>query len=343
MSDTARADAPSDLSVIATRRGRIGHILLNRPRALNALDLPMIRDMTAALAGWRDDESMHAVVVEGAGGRAFCAGGDIRAIRGHVLAHHSGEVEAFFREEYALNAAIAEYPKPYIAIIDGVCMGGGIGLSVHGDMRVTTEAGLFAMPETAIALFPDVGATYMLPRLPGALGFYLGLTGARLQGADAVHAGLATHFVPRSELASLLDALEADGPASVAAHARTLPPFALAPRRAQIDHCFGAEDVPGIIRRLEEDGSDWGRETLDTLRHVSPSAVFWSFAAIRRGAILPLRAALDAELALTRHVTTHPDFAEGVRAMLVDKDRAPRWNPATIEAVEPARIAAMMA
>src|SRR5580692_1890117 len=150
----------SEASVIATREGRIGHLLLNRPQALNALDIGMIRALTAALAGWRDDPSVHAVVIEGAGGRAFCAGGDVRAIRAHALAGEREPIEAFFGEEYALNGMIAEYPKPYVALIDGICMGGGIGVSVHGDMRVTTEAGMFAMPETAIAMFPDVGASF---------------------------------------------------------------------------------------------------------------------------------------------------------------------------------------
>ncbi|MDE2575810.1 MAG: enoyl-CoA hydratase/isomerase family protein [Rhodospirillales bacterium] len=328
-------------SVVATTRGRIGHLLLDRPKALNALDLPMIRALHAALLGWRDDAAIHAVVIEGAGGRAFCAGGDIRAIRAHALAGERAEIESFFAEEYALNALIDEYPKPYVALIDGICMGGGIGVSVHGDIRVTSEAGLFAMPETAIAMFPDVGATFMLPRLPGTLGLYLGLTGARLHGADAVHAGIATHFVPRAALVGLADAIAADGVAAIPASAAALPPFSLAPHRAAIDRCFSAGSVAAILAALEAEGSDWGRETLATLRAMSPSAVLWSFEIIRRGVARSLRACLAAELALTRHVTAHPDFAEGVRAMVVDKDRAPRWTPARIEDVDAAAIAAL--
>jgi enoyl-CoA hydratase len=331
----------SDASVIATREGRIGHILLNRPRTLNALDIGMIRAMTAALAGWRDDPTVHAVVVEGTGERAFCAGGDIRAIRAHALAGERGPIEAFFSEEYTLNGMIAEYPKPYVALIDGICMGGGIGISVHGRMRVTTEAGMFAMPETAIAMFPDVGASFMLPRLPGALGMYLALTGARLTGADAVHAGIATHFVPKSALAALRGELPRDGVAGVAVHACSLSPFSLAAQRAAIDRCFGAASVAEIVARLEADGSDWARETLATLRGMSPSSVLWSFEIVRRGAARSLRDCLAMELKLTRHVTAHPDFAEGVRAMVVDKDRRPRWRPARIEEVPAADIAAM--
>jgi enoyl-CoA hydratase/carnithine racemase len=330
-------------SVVARKLGRTGHILLNRPAALNALDLGMIGAVTAALAAWRDDPTVHAVVIEGAGERAFCAGADIRAVRDLALAGDADGVERFFAAEYGLDLATAEYPKPCVSLIDGICMGGGIGVALHGAMRVTTEAGLFAMPETAIALFPDVGTTYALPRLPGCLGTYLALTGARLAGADAVHAGLATHFVPRAALPALRAALQADGVASVAVHAAALPPFSLAPHRAAIDRCFGAPNVPGILARLEEERTDWARDTLATLRSMSPSSVLWSFAAVRRGAGLSLRAALKAELALTRRVTRHPDFAEGVRAVLVDKDRRPRWTPAHIEDVAPEAIAAMLA
>ena len=331
----------SDASVIATRDGRIGHILLNRPRTLNALDIGMIRAITAALAGWRDDPSVHAVVIEGAGDRAFCAGGDIRAIRAHALANERDAIEAFFSEEYALNAMIGAYPKPYIALIDGICMGGGIGVSVHGQIRVTTEAGSFAMPETAIAMFPDVGASFLLPRLPGALGMYLALTGTRLAGADAVHAGLATHFVPKAALTALRAELPREGVARVAVHASSLPPFSLSPHRAAIDHCFGAASVFEIMTRLEADGSDWARATLATLRGMSPSSVLWSFEIVRRGAARSLRDCLAMELSLTRHVTAHPDFAEGVRAMVVDKDRKPRWTPARIEDVSSNAITAM--
>ncbi len=331
----------SEDSVVATRDGRIGHILLNRPKALNALDLPMIRAIAAALSAWRDDPSIHAVVMEGAGGRAFCAGGDIRAMRAHALAGEHADIETFFAEEYALNAQIDEYPKPYVALIDGICMGGGIGVSVHGDIRVTTEAGMFAMPETAIAMFPDVGASFMLPRLPGHLGLYLGLTGARLHGADAVHAGIATHFVPKERFADLRAALARDGVAAIAAHAEALPPFALAAHRSAIDHCFSAASVDGILGRLAEDGSPWAQETLATLRAMSPSAVLWSFEIITQGATRSLRDCLAGELALTRHVTVHPDFAEGVRAMVVDKDRQPKWQPASLADIEPATIAAL--
>jgi enoyl-CoA hydratase/carnithine racemase len=327
----------TDASVIAVREGGIGRVTLNRPKALNALDSPMIAAIAAALADWRDDSAIEAVVIDSASDRAFCAGGDIRAVRNHALAGETAAVEAFFAEEYALNAAIAEYPKPYIALIDGICMGGGIGVSVHGRIRVATEAAVFAMPETAIGMFPDIGATYFLPRLPGSLGLYLGLTGARVTGADAVHAGLATHFVPREALAALRGALP-----DVSGFSAPLPPFSLEPHRAAIDRCFSAATVPDIFARLEVEGTDWAATTLATLAGHSPSALCFSLAAIRRGAGLDLRAALAAELRLTRTVTQHPDFAEGVRAMVVDKDRQPRWTPPRVDQVDPASIAAML-
>ena len=331
----------SDDTVIVRRDGRVGRILLNRPKALNAIDLPMIRACARALDAWRDDPHVHAVVIEGAGDRAFCAGGDIRALRQYELDGEHHRAEAFFREEYELNLAIATYPKPYIALIDGICMGGGIGVSVHAPYRVATEHAAFAMPETAIGFFPDIGATFFLPRLPGEIGTYLGLTGARAQGADAVHAGLATHFTPRAALPALSRALAEDGPSALGPHVAPLSAFSLAPHRAAIDHCFGADSVAGIVHRLEGVGDAWAAAALQTLRSVSPSALCWTLEALRRGADLTLPQCQAAELALTRTAMRHPDFAEGVRAMVVDKDRNPRWEPARIEDVDPAAIAAM--
>jgi enoyl-CoA hydratase len=327
-------------SVVAEIRGRIGHLTLNRPAALNALDLPMIRALSAALTAWRDRPEIHAVAIAGEG-RAFCAGGDIRAIRDAALAADAASIEAFFSEEYALNKMIAEYPKPYVALIDGICMGGGIGVSVHGRYRVATEAAMFAMPETGIALFPDVGTSYVLPRLPGALGMYLGLTGTRLTGADAVHAGLATHFVPRTELAALAEALARDGVAVLARFAAPLPPFSLAGDMDAVGRSFSAVSVPELLERLGHEGA-WGEKTLATLRAMSPSSVLWSFGLVRRGAHRDLAACLAAELILTRFVTRHADFAEGVRAMIIDKDRAPKWSPGSVGDVDVPEIEAVL-
>lgn len=334
---------PTEDAVIIRRDGRAGRILLNRPAALNALDLEMIRSFTRALEQFRDDPHVHVVVVEGAGDRAFCAGGDIRALRDNQIKGDRGPVEAFFSEEYALNRLIAAYPKPYVALIDGICMGGGIGVSIYGAYRVATEHAMFAMPETAIGFFPDIGATYFLPRLPGRIGFYLGLSGARIRGADAVHAGFATQFTHREQLPALSQALAADGVSALAQFTAALPPFSLAGQRGAIDHCFGADSVPEIVRRLEADSSEWAAQTLHHLRGVSPSALCWTLEALRRGQDRTLPQALDAEFLLSRNTMRHPDFAEGVRAMVVDKDRKPRWQPSRIEDVEPRDIAAMFA
>jgi len=333
---------PED-TVITRRDGRVGRILLNRPKALNALDLDMIGACTRALVAWRDDPHVHAVVIEGAGDRAFCAGGDIRALRDGQLSGDRTGVEAFFRQEYDLNLMISSYPKPYIALIDGICMGGGIGLSVHAPYRVATEHAVFAMPETAIGFFPDIGATFFLPRLPGQLGTYYGLTGLRVTGADAVHCGFGTHFVSRARLPILSAALAEYGVAALARIVEPLPPFSLADHAASIDACFAARSVPEIVRQLEIETAEWAVAATKALRTVSPTALSFTLEALHRGADLTLPDSLDAEFRLTRTTMAYPDFAEGVRAMVVDKDRKPKWQPSRIEDVDPAVIARMFA
>ena len=323
-------------SVIVRRQGRIGRLTLNRPDSLNALDLEMIRRIASALDDWQDDPSVHAVALDAAG-RAFCAGGDIRAIRSQMLAGNHAGAEQFFLEEYALNLEIARYPKPYVSLIDGICMGGGIGLSVHGGIRVASEAATFAMPETAIGFFPDIGATYILPRLRGHYGMYLALTGARVGGADAAWLGLATHFVPRETIGGLAYAMAEDGVSALTGAVAPLP----APTVDEAGiAAFGADSVAGIVAGLERLGTDWSRETLAALRRVSPSAVHWTFEIVRRGARQTLEQCFATELALTRRAGTHPDFAEGVRAMVIDKDRSPQWSPASLEQVDVSALAA---
>ncbi|MCQ4161463.1 enoyl-CoA hydratase/isomerase family protein [Roseomonas sp. GC11] len=319
-------------SLIATRQGGAGLLLMNRPRALNALDLGMIDALAAAIAAWREDAALRLVLLEGAGGRAFCAGGDVRRVRQDVLEGRPEAVEAFFAREYAVNAAIAAFPRPWISLIDGVCMGGGIGVSVHGSHRIVTEHAMLAMPETAIALFPDVGTSHVLPRLPdglgGGLGRWLALTGARLHGAEAVEAGLATHFVPRERLPALRAALIEGGDAAAVAHyAEPVPEGRIAALRPVLARCFGQESLPAILAALEAEGTEWAAEQLAILRRVSPTSLAVTLELLRRGAALNLTACLEMELALTRRVTQHPDFAEGVRAVLVDKDQTPRWSP----------------
>jgi enoyl-CoA hydratase len=329
---------PSEPTVLAQRDGRIGRIVLNRPKALNALDIGMIRACTAALHDWQDDPHVHAVVIEGAGNRAFCAGGDIRAIRQFHLEKRPDLVEAFFSEEYALNYLIARYAKPYIALVDGICMGGGIGVSVHGAYRVATENAVFAMPETDIGFLPDIGATYFLPRLPGRLGFYLALTGARMAGADAVHAGFATQFTPREQLPALSRELAADGPAVLARYAASPPRFSLAAHRSTIDVAFGGSSMAAILHTLENASDEFSGDTASTLRSRSPSSLVWSLRLLQAGAERTLRECLDAELRATRTVTPHHEFIEGVRAQVVEKDRQPQWQPSRVEDVDPAEI-----
>ena len=324
--------------------GRVGRILVNRPGALNALDLSMLRAIDAALEAWREEPHVHAVVVEGAGGRAFCAGGDIRAVRTEATDGDADAVTTCFATEYALNLKIARYPKPYVALIDGICMGGGLGISVHGAARVATEHALCAMPEAGIGIFPDIGATFFLPRLPGSLGMFLGLTSHRVAGADAVHAGLATHYVPRADMPALSAALASDGVAVLGSRAVPPPkPSFSAADRAVIDECFSADSVAAIIHRLQAAGGKLAETALDAMAHNSPSSLVLTFEALRAGADMTLEACLAAELRLMLAVTRRPDFAEGVRAILVDKDRSPRWSPATLDAVDVAAIRALVA
>lgn len=334
----------AEATVVARREGAMGAVLMNRPRTLNALDLGMIRGLQAAHDTFRDDHAAKLVLLEGAGGKAFCAGGDVRGIRDAAIAGDTASVEAFFSEEYALNRGIAGFPKPWVSFIDGVCMGGGIGVSVHNAPRIATENALLAMPETAIALFPDVGTSHVLPRLPDGLGTWLALTGARLRGGDAVHAGLATHFVPRARLPELKAALMEGDATVVERFAEAPPPAGFAAHRDAIRRCFAGGTVPGILRALAAEGTDWAAEQAATIRRMSPTSLAVSLELLRRGATASLDECLAMELVLTRAVVhRHPDFREGVRALLVDKDNAPAWSPPRIEEVDPAAIRAMFA
>jgi enoyl-CoA hydratase len=324
-------------AVLSWREYRAGRIRLNRPSALNALDLPMIQSIHAALDGFAADPEVELVVID-APERGFCAGGDVRQTREDALAGNTQAVTAFFSAEYALNLAIAEFPKPYVALIDGVCMGGGVGISIHGSHRIATEGAMFAMPETAIGLFPDVGASFFLPRMRGAVGAYLGLTGARLSGADGVHAGFATHFVPRAQLAELEATLVRNGPSVIAQFTAALPNFTLWPRRHIIEGAFHHGTWPQIIDALESSTSPVASHILGQLRAASPLALHWSLRTLQHNRGRNLADCLKAELALVAKIAQHPDFFEGVRAILVDKDKRPKWQIARLEQVDPAII-----
>jgi enoyl-CoA hydratase len=318
----------------------VGHLTLDRPKALNALDVDMIDGLRALLDQFAADPAIEAVLLDSASPKAFCAGGDIRAVRTAVIDGSATLAREFFAHEYALNARIASYPKPFVSLVDGIDMGGGLGLSVHGSVCVATERAMFAMPETAIGFFPDVGASYFLPRLPGQIGRYLGLTGARVAGGDAVLCGLATHFVTSLQLADVrAELLDGASVKAVLGHYSTQPPAGdLAAYRDEIDAAFGAPDVMSVIDRLESSGTAWAQETLNALAPLSVRSLLLTWELLARGASDDLASCLRRELGLATYVIGTRDFSEGVRAMLVDKDRAPDWDRASFSAVDAAAI-----
>ncbi|MGF1463904.1 MAG: enoyl-CoA hydratase/isomerase family protein [Maricaulaceae bacterium] len=332
--------------VIIARQGGLGRMTLNRPKALNALTLNMVRAMVPALLDWREDPSVKAVVVDAAPGRAFCAGGDIRALYDAGKAGTDAAYQFWF-EEYQLNTLIKEYPKPYVALIDGVTMGGGVGISVHGSHRVAGDDTLLAMPETGIGFYPDVGGTFFLPRLPEQIGAWMGLTGARLKASDCLAAGLATHYVPTDNHPGLVAALataklDDDGErleTLLERYAADPGPAPLAEPRAPREHAFSAPNLETILDRLAAAGDPWSQKQLDALTSKSPTALKLTFQAMRSATGLEFRDALTQELALSTWCLTGGDFYEGVRAVIIDKDNAPQWSPPTLADVDDAAIA----
>ncbi|AZM51440.1 3-hydroxyisobutyryl-CoA hydrolase [Streptomyces sp. WAC 01529] len=331
---------PDDAPVLLRREGRAGHIVLNRPRALNALNHAMVRMVGDALSAWQDDESVATVVLTGAGERGLCAGGDIRSIHDDVRAGGGAASAAFWYDEYRLNARIARFPKPYVAVMDGIVMGGGVGVSAHGGVRVVTERSRVAMPETGIGFVPDVGGTYLLTRAPGLLGTHLALTGTAVGAADALLCGLADHYVPSECLAEFTATL-ADTEASdaVRRYARPAPEGELAAHREWIDHCYAAGTVEEIVDRLHACGDRHAKETAETILTKSPTSLKVTLAALRRARELPsLEAVLDQEYRVSCAALGSPDLPEGIRAQVVDKDRRPRWSPAALEQVTEADV-----
>ena len=322
--------------------GNLGHITLNRPKALNALTLDMCVEITRLLRAWEADDNIGAVLIDGAGERAFCAGGDV------ILLHDSGKAgdsraEEFWRTEYALNELIHRYSKPYITLIDGFVMGGGVGLSVHGRLRVAGDATMFAMPETGIGYFPDVGGTYFLPRLGMAIGQWLGLTGARLDAGQACELGVANTYVPSPQHGALIEALGAaalDG--SDAAVANVMLNFVKNPPESaaipEAVKAFGETTVPAILRALEADHSEWAAKQLKTIRRKSPLAMSVTFEALRRGAKMNFKEVMTQELDLSLNFLKTQDFYEGIRAQLIDKDRNPKWSHDDVTAVTASQI-----
>jgi enoyl-CoA hydratase len=325
------------VSDVLTRiEGGVGRITLNRPGRLNALTLEMVERIRVALDAWETDSGVEFVLLDGAGERGLCAGGDIRAVYEATLAGRFDANESFFRNEYQLNARIAEFAKPYVALMDGIVMGGGIGLSAHGSHRIVTERSRIAMPETGIGFFPDIGATWLLSRAPNEFGVHVALTGDVIGAADAVLCGLADNYVASARLPALVEALENCGAASlddcIQAHSETAPPGAFEEDRGWIGTCYAADNVEAIVATLAARLEPAARQAAATIAQRSPGSLKITLQALRTAPVLGgLRACLKREFGMALARTSGHDFVEGVRAAIVDKDRTPRWVPARLD------------
>ncbi len=320
------------------RRGRLGVITMNRPKALNALTHEMSLAIDRVLKDWAADPKVATVAIAGEGERAFCAGGDIRAL------HQSGPkgqlTRDFYWNEYRMNRRIFRFPKPYVALMDGITMGGGVGVGVPARYRVVTEKTLLAMPETGIGLFPDVGASYYLSHMPGQLGIYLGLTGARVRAADILYSGLGTHFMPSAKLPDFLTALEGAAPDELLGRlAEPCPEQApLTQHRLVIDRCFAGSTVEEIMQALAREGGAWADQVLASLQQKSPMSLKVTLRELREASRLTFEQCMVMEYRLVQRFMADPDFFEGVRALIIDKDNKPSWHPATLAEVTPAMV-----
>ena len=332
--------------VLTRREGCAGFLSLNRPKALHALTLEMCHAMSAALIEWRGDPEVHAIIIDHAEGRGFCAGGDIAYLRNSALNDGGVSGRKFFHDEYQLNHLLFTYPKPVVAFMDGITMGGGVGISQPAKFRVATENTRFAMPETGIGLFPDVGGGWYLSRLSGRVGQFLALTGARMDGAECHWTGLATHYLPSEALAEAKERIaHGHEPGGVLSALGVSPPHArIEVSAAAIARHFASERFEDILASLESDDSDWAAKELATLRTKSPQTCKVALRQLADGLSCPDFAAnMVMEYRIASRVLTLPDFAEGVRAVIVDKDNAPKWDPATPEAVTDALIDSIFA
>lgn len=326
---------------MAGKDGKLGIITLNRPEVLNSLNHAMVNAMHARLQVWATDSHIKAVVIRAAEGRAFCAGGDLRLTYERIKSHDIKLLE-FFHDEYQLNRCIFHFPKPYIALLDGITMGGGVGISVHGSHRVATDRLLFAMPETGIGFFPDVGGTYFLPRLPGKIGFYLGLTGARLASDDCVAIGIAQHKVNREAFDDLLQALaqtpfNKDAKATVSDvinqfHVSTKPSHLLE-QQSVIDDCFSPITLEEIEQKLENLENILCKEAGIVLKQKSPTSLKVTLRALLLGKELNFDDCMHQEYRLVAHFLQGHDFLEGIRALIIHKDQKPKWKPSTLQEV----------
>jgi enoyl-CoA hydratase/carnithine racemase len=339
-------------SILCDVRNHIGHITLNRPEGLNAIDLRMVRQLQCQLDAWAKDDEVYAVVLRGSGEKAFCAGGDIRSLYDSFKSGRTEHLD-FFVEEYALDLTLHHYRKPVVALMNGFVLGGGMGLAQGADLRVVTERSRLAMPEVAIGYYPDVGGSYFLPRVPGELGIYLGVTGVQIQAADALYCGLANWYLESARLDDLdlqLDSLKwsltplKDLQGALAKlGVQHLPAPPLAQLRPAIDHFFALPDVPSIIEQLLEvsvfDTHAWAIDTANLMETRSPLAMAVTLELLRRGRHLSLERCFALELHLDRQWFERGDLIEGVRALIVDKDKKPQWNPSSVQAVDTEHVA----
>ncbi|WP_156841389.1 enoyl-CoA hydratase/isomerase family protein [Novosphingobium aquimarinum] len=332
--------------LLTRRAGAVAYCTLNRPKAIHALTHEMCRDMSEALQSWEGDDAVKAVIIDHSEGRGFCSGGDINLLRQSALNDEGKAGRAFFYDEYRLNHQIFTYPKPVVAFMDGITMGGGVGISQPATFRVATENTRFAMPETGIGLFPDVGGGWYLSRLEGRIGQFLAITGARLDGAECLWAGLATHYLPAEALPEAKRRIEAghDIAGVLSSLATTPPDPKIAPHAATIRRHFASDRLEDILTSLEKDDSEWAAKELATLRSKSPQACKVSLRQLKESKSLgDFADNMAMEYRIASRVLTKPDFAEGVRAVIVDKDHAPKWNPATPEGVSAETLDAIFA
>lgn len=336
--------SPEEPAVIVRLNDGLGHVTLNRPRAINALSHEMVHLMQAALDDWADDPNVRVVVIDGAGERGLCAGGDIVAIYEDARVGGTASID-YWADEYRLDATIAGYPKPVVALMDGIVMGGGVGISTHASHRVVEEGSMVAMPEVGIGFVPDVGGPFLLARAPGQLGLHAALTGARLTAADAVHLGLADVLVPRERRAELLAALATrDVDDAIAQVASPLPPSSLAAERSWIDVAYASDTIEDILDALPSCEGDGAARALRILRRSSPTSLKVTLRSVREAAADPdLTSALTRDLRIAARCLAGHDFSEGIRAQVIDKDRAPRWSPATLGEVSSADVDAYFA
>ncbi|PEG56969.1 enoyl-CoA hydratase/isomerase family protein [Mycolicibacterium boenickei] len=327
--------------VLVSVRNGVGILTLNRPKAINSLNDAMVAGISEALHAWENDESVHTVLLTGSGERGLCAGGDVVALY-HSAREGGADARRFWYDEYLLNAYIGSYPKPYVALMDGIVMGGGVGVASHGSVRIATDTTKMAMPEVGIGFIPDVGGTYLLSRAPGRLGLHAALTGAPFSGADAIAMGFADHYVPHDKLAAFTESVIADGVENaLATHAIDPPASPLLEQRDWIDECYAGDTVDDILAALGGHDASAAQDAAKLIATRSPIALSVTLEAVRRAAKLDtLEDVLQQEYRTSCASVKSHDFVEGIRAQLVDKDRNPQWSPASLSAVTPADIEA---